>query len=580
MNNVRVWEEVELVFETEGDWGNPYVEVEVWVDLEGPGFAKRLYGFWDGGEIFKVRLTAMVPGEWKWVSGANVEDGGLVGKRGGFIAEAWEEEELEENPNRRGTVRATADGRGLEYADGTPLFLLGDTWWSVPTFRYPWFDDDEVRPVGPEMGFKDMIRYRKEQGFNSIAILAALPNWANDGEKSQLETEEGIGIRSAWGDPRTGSAKDMHNSGGRPFEFPGKIPGFENVFPDVDRINPAYFREFDLKMSHMAEQGFVPFLEAARRDCTQAWQEYYEWPGSYTRYVRYVWSRYQARNVVFSPIHFDWKMFAAHPRDFNAVGNALMREYGMPPFGQLVSANSNPSSLSHFGGEDEAPWIGLHQTGNRREHEFYWYLTEIFHADPPKPALNGEPYYSGLKLGDQVGAEGNTVRDDRYVRSGMYGSFLSGGFAGHIYGVQGLWGGDVEKGAAVMQWDALEWSSAGYVKHLKTFAFCEGTRFRELVPNAELVCPNKTGPGKGYEGWAFCARSSERDLFLLYFEKGCPQATVRGALHDAVYEATWFDVRKGVWIEAGEVKADEMECVHLPGFPDGEDWGLRLMLKG
>ncbi|MBT4503220.1 MAG: DUF4038 domain-containing protein, partial [Gemmatimonadetes bacterium] len=206
--------------------------------------------------------------------------------------------------------------------------------------------------------------------------------------------------------------------------------------------------------------------------------------------------------------------------------------------------------------------------------------TEIFHADPPKPALNGEPYYSGLKLGDQVGAEGNTVRDDRYVRSGMYGSFLSGGFAGHIYGVQGLWGGDVEEGAGVMQWDALEWSSAGYVKHLKTFAFCEGTRFRELVPNAELVCPNKTGPGKGYEGWAFCARSSERDLFLLYFEKGCPQATVRGALHDAVYEATWFDVRKGVWIEAGEVKADEMECVHLPGFPDGEDWGLRLMLKG
>lgn len=579
MNNVHVWEEVELVFEAAGDYENPYVEVEVWVELEGPGFAKRLYGFWDGEKVFRVRLTAIVPGVWKWVSGANVEDGGLVGKRGGFTAEAWGEEGLVENPNRRGTVRATADGRGLEYADGTPFFLLGDTWWAVPTFRYPWFDDDQVRPVGPEMGFKDMIRYRKEQGFNSIAILAALPNWANDGEKSHLKTARGIGIRGAWTDPRTGSAKDMHNSGGRPFEFPGKIPGFEKIFPDIDRINPAYFREFDLKMSFMAEQGFVPFLEAARRDCTQAWQEFYEWPGSYTRYVRYVWSRYQARNVVFSPIHFDWKVYAAHPRDFNEVGNALVQDYGMPPFGQLVSANSNPSSLSHFGGDDEAPWIGLHQTGNKREHEFYWYLTEIFHADPPKPALNGEPYYSGLKLGDQVGAEGNTVEDDRYVRSGMYGSFLSGGFAGHIYGVQGLWGGDVQEGAAVLQWDALEWSSAGYLKHLKTFAFCMGTRFRELVPNSELVCPNKTGPGKGYEGWAFCARTPERDLFMLYFEKGCPQAIVRGARHDSVYEVTWFDVREGVWIEAGEVKADELECVDLPGFPDGEDWGVRLVLK-
>ena len=26
-------------------------------------------------------------------------------------------------------------------------------------------------------------------------------------------------------------------------------------------------------------------------------------------------------------------------------------------------------------------------------------------------------------------------KDDQYVRSGMYGSFLSGGFAGHMYGV-------------------------------------------------------------------------------------------------------------------------------------------------
>jgi len=571
---------VELTFEGEESYDNPYTEVEIWVDLKGPDFDKRCYGFWDGGNIFKVRVTGPSSGTWTWASGANQADGGLAGKTGTFIAEEWPEDACRENPNRRGFITATANGRGLQYADGTPFFLLGDTWWSAPTFRYPWHDDDDPRPVGPDMGFKDMVRRRREQGFNCIAILAALPNWANDGRPPNLQTDEGIGIRSAWPDPATGSAKDMHSSGGRAFALPGRIPGFEDVFPDVDRINPVYFRELDRKIAHLTDHGFAPFLEAARRDITQAWQRYYDWPGSYIRYVRYVWSRYQARNAIFSPIHFDWKRGAAHPRDFNEVGNALKQEYGMPPFGNLVSANANPSTLAHFGGHDEAPWVSLHQIGNRREHDFYWYLTEIFHADPPKPALNGEPYYSGLQLGDQMAAPGNTEEDDRYVRSGMYGSFLSGGLAGHIYGAQGLWGGNVEPESEVLQWDALQWRSAGFVRHLRTFAFCEGKRYLDLVPNSELVSPNKSGPPLGYEGWAYCARTPERDLFLLYFEKGCPPAGLRGARHDASYQATWFDPREGTWSEADAVHSDELECMKLPSLPTDDDWGLKLKRVG
>ena len=577
--SIHCWEEVELRFTAASSYGNPYSDVVFWVDLLGPGFTRRCYGFWDGGDLFKVRVTATSPGEWSWTSGSNQDDSGLNGRSGSFSAEAWSAADCEANPNRRGFVRATPDGRGLEYADGTPFFLLGDTWWAVPTFRYPWHEDDEPRPVGPTMGFKDMVLYRKQQGFNSIAILAALPNWANDGQPNSIEMDDGIGIRSAWADPRTGSAKDMHSSGGRPFEFPGRVPGFEDIVPDLDRINPAYFGELDLKLAYLCENGFVPFLEAARRDITGAWQQYHDWPGSYSRYVRYVWSRYQARNLVFSPIHFDWKGYAAHPRDFNDVGNMLTQELGMPPFGNLASANANPSTLSHFGGHDEAPWIGLHQTGNKREHDYYWYLTDIFHAEPPKPALNGEPYYSGLILGKQVSAPGNTPEDDRYVRSGMYGSFLSGGFAGHMYGAQGLWGGDVEEGADVLQWDALQWSSATFVRHLKTFAFGEGTRFRELVPNSDLVSPNKTGPALGYDGWAFCARTPERDLFLLYFEKANRPGYLRGARHDAVYEATWFDVRQGEWIDAGEWCSDELECLDLRALPTNDDWALRLKLE-
>ena len=61
---VHVWEKQELTFTASRSWSNPYTEVTVWVDLAGPGFRKRIYGFWDGDRTFRVRLLAPAPGDW------------------------------------------------------------------------------------------------------------------------------------------------------------------------------------------------------------------------------------------------------------------------------------------------------------------------------------------------------------------------------------------------------------------------------------------------------------------------------------------------------------------------------------
>ena len=116
--------------------------------------------------------------------------------------------------------------------------MLGDTWYAAATFRFKWYDDDKERPIGPEAGFKDYVRLRKSQGFNSVAIIAAFPNWANDGQPWEiwLDKKANLGVRSAWVDqgdianhvPRDQwHAKDMTNEGGRAFLFPGKVPGYE-----------------------------------------------------------------------------------------------------------------------------------------------------------------------------------------------------------------------------------------------------------------------------------------------------------------------------------------------------------------
>ena len=43
------WEMVQIDLEAARDYANPYTELQVWVDLSGPGFAKRCHGFWKIG---------------------------------------------------------------------------------------------------------------------------------------------------------------------------------------------------------------------------------------------------------------------------------------------------------------------------------------------------------------------------------------------------------------------------------------------------------------------------------------------------------------------------------------------------
>ncbi|HEY2018420.1 MAG TPA: DUF5060 domain-containing protein, partial [Bryobacteraceae bacterium] len=179
---IHVWEKQELTFTSGQTRQNPYTEQTVWIDLTGPGFARRIYGFWDGGRNFRVRLLATQPGNWSWRSGSNPPDSGLDGKTGSFEAIAWTDAEKEANPLRRGFLRPTANRHALETADGTPFLVLGDTWYAAGTNRFRWYDDDRERPLGPTAGFKDYVRYRKAQGYNWVNIIAAFPNWMTDGQ--------------------------------------------------------------------------------------------------------------------------------------------------------------------------------------------------------------------------------------------------------------------------------------------------------------------------------------------------------------------------------------------------------------
>ena len=71
---VHVWEMQELTFTAETRYENPYTDVTVWIELSGPNFNKKVYGFWDGGNVFKVRVVATHPGVWTWKSYSSPDD--------------------------------------------------------------------------------------------------------------------------------------------------------------------------------------------------------------------------------------------------------------------------------------------------------------------------------------------------------------------------------------------------------------------------------------------------------------------------------------------------------------------------
>jgi hypothetical protein len=591
---VRVWETQEITLEAAREYPNPYVDVTVWIDLTGPGFARRVYGFWDGGRTFKVRFVATAPGEWRWKAAATpADDTGLNGGAGALRAVAWSEAEVAENPNRRGFVRASDNGHALSYADGTPFFLLGDTWLAASTWRLP-FKGAPAAPdyvPGPGIGFEEAVAWRKRQGFNSVSFIAAFPNWAADHRGATYANKDGVFLRNAWekfghwapnakistADGATTTGKDMHDEHGhRPFQVFADREGLANF----DAIDPRYFASLDRKMRHLAEAGFVPFLETIRRDNAPSWKRYFDFNESYARFVNYLIARYGAYNLVFSGIHLDWipKDFSLTADEFNEALTFHHRKYGPLPFGQPYTTLIDRSTFKVFGHGEQAPWLTMHTVGNKpRNHAIYESIEELFGLVPAMPAANLEPYYTGWnhainRPGGETPAE-NSPRDNYFARAMMYGSVLSGALAGHVHGTAAydMTTTGEPAGWRPHIWTALKYASGAQMQHLQTFVMSEGRLYQALEPASHDIQP-RAMPGAladGLDGWSFLARVKTREFALAYFENRAPRPRLAGFAPGGRYRWTWFDPESGRWGRTTLLRADTDGHLMTPPFPAG-----------
>jgi len=488
--------------------------------------------------------------------------------------------------------------------------MLGDTWLAGSTWRLPFRNSEtsgNYKP-GPGMGFEDAVMFRKKQGFNSVSMISCFPNWDSDIYPSTYADSNHIYLRNAWekfgydvkdtkGVEVSGywgsfTAKNMRDEyGNLPFEMSKNHKGVS----DFTRINPEYFQSLDDKMEYLSRQGFVALLETVRRDVGPSWKAYFDFNETYSRFVQYLISRYGAYNIIFSGIHLDWipKDFSLTAEEFNEALTYHLAKYGPMPFGQPVTTLISSSTYTVFGHNKDCPWLTMHSIGNKpRDHRVADSLETIFKLNPPYPAINFEPYYTGWnhEINKPNGERPpvNSERDNYFSRAQMYGSVLSGGLSGHVHGTAAY---DITtigepEGLRPHVWDAFMYESASYMKHLNTFVLSEGEKFQDLLLAREDVIPNKASgsPTEGLDGWAYMMRTSGKDFALLYFENQSVLPTIKNFIPGEEYYFEWFDTISGKWDKKDKIKADSDGTLIIPDFPDGgkvssRDWAAKIILK-
>ena len=550
---IHVYEVVEQTFTAKNTYTNPYLDVDLWVTLKGPGGTYRIPAFWDGGNTFRVRLVATRPGEWTWSTGSQTGDDGLDQQSGRFSAAAWSEAEKLVNPNRRGFIKV--NGKTLQYADGTPFFLAADTRWTALTGIYHW--DSGTGGVGMAgITFQDMVALRKAQGFNGIGMISGFPS-----DKLAPIWDQSI------------HGKKHAEDGSWPFEI------IDNEV-DFRRINPAYWQQADRKFAHMWAEGFVPYLETLRRSEQLALPKYSEQQSALTNFVRYLWARYGCYNMVFSWIHMDagnqatidsWKPMIVEA--CAALGNM--------PYGQPRTLMAPGGTVYERGGSwhvidgllDINSW-----SNTKRNGDCIADMRDMF-RNHPLPVINVEPYYPGWT--GKVNKKREALSEGQMAQFLMYGCVLNGGgLVGHLWG-DNFWGGVATAPRSTEPYapstphagNFSRWDNApASMGKLKEFMLDPGHDYRVLEPavhhladqDFELLC---------------LALAPDKSQGLGFVAAGKDTSDIIGLAAHAAYHVEWWHIDNGGWQDKTVHPTDASGRLDMPGVPGGDKrgWAFRML---
>ena len=351
-------------------------------------------------------------------------DPGLHGKLGQFhVREAADGNLLQRHG---GFLKVSGDGHALSYADGTPFFWLGDTWWFCPSDLVP--IDGSTNPEIPS-AFREMLRVRKDQGFTTIH-MAFLDNI----------------------------------NGYNPFDEPARGAG----------LDPAYWRKVDRYVDEANASGLLPVIGLG-------WSGRPLDPSEWKLLWRHVIARYGAHAVTWL-VCGEYNVRGAEDKvaDTLALGRFIKET---DPYHRAMTVHP-----WYFEGDKRQAWAEpwydfiMFQGGHGAPPPTTVYQ-DAFTRQPAKPVLEGECQYEGIHTFTD-----RNVREVawRAICSGAFG--YTYGSQGLWYPTQNEADQKTsEWGTPQVWWKALRRPGATQLGHLRTIL--ESVPWWKLAPRPDLVVP-------------------------------------------------------------------------------------------
>jgi hypothetical protein len=375
---------VEVARVSAKNYSNPFMEVELDAVVTRPdGTHVRVPGFWNGGNDWRIRYSSDQIGTHTWrTECSDAGDSGLHGATGSIELVP----STSDNPLfKHGPPRVAGDQRHFAYADGTPFFWLGDTWWKNLCKRMTW------------EGFQELTADRKAKGFSVVQIVCG------------PYPDEGF------------LEPSLENEGGLPYES-----------VKFDKINPKYFDYADRRLKHLVDAGIAPAIVGAwgRGDCNSMQAI---GAAGLKRHWRYLVARYGAYPVF-------WILAGEIPEEtkwgqgsWAEVATYLRR---IDPFHRLLTCHTGNGRRGAKGDNNVIDYDmvgGNHDQQVAVAEKTLAIVDTAYAKDPPMPVLVGETCY-----------EGHMQQGFGDVQRRMFWGNILSGAAGHTYGAAGIWHASVE----------------------------------------------------------------------------------------------------------------------------------------
>jgi hypothetical protein len=523
--DIEQWSKLELVFTSEKGYDNPVYDIKNFhATFTSPtGRIKKINGFWDGGNTFKIRFAPDELGTWTYqTTCSDKENSGLHQQQGQFNC----------LPNKsdlplyqKGAIQRSKGDYHLSHADGTPFFFTACTAWNGAL-------------KSTEKEWEQYLTHRVKNNYNVIQI-----------------------VTTQW----RGAEKDQY--GEVAFTGSGKIS-----------INPEFFKRIDEKVDRINAHGLVaaPVLLWALPVGTgrELSPGYYLPDAEAVLLAKYMVARYGGNQVIWF-LGGDGQYTDEYEQRWKTIGRQVFGEMEHPG---VVAQHPRGSSWigEIYKEEDWLDIVGYQSSHNNQQSVVDWInkgpMAQQWDKLPARPLINLEPNYE--EIGFRITAED--------VRNASYWSIFATPLAGITYGANGIWpwiqkeGDLVENhgnpgGKGPTPWyESIDFPGSRQIGYLS--GFIQQFNWWTLKPAPDLLVEQ---PGEQIFNHFIPVVTNDDFSTILAYTPVQQEVQIRN-LRGEDYSGRWFDPVKGSYQDA-ILRSDKNLLTITP--PSKQDYVLILQKK-